>query len=188
MLDAMNELPGQAGDALFVPAGTLHSIGAGILLVELQEPTDLSVLLEWQRFGVDDGSEHARTGMGPRARRRRRWREAAAHEPPAIPADLADGVTDLLPAGGRPVLPRPADRRRGRPRSSSSRRYAMLVVLEGSADAVERPRGTLELHSGDNALVPHGVGSTTLEGTPRDPLPPARPRRRSRPVVRRSVL
>ena len=45
----------QPGTSLFVPAGTVHTIGAGILLVELQEPTDLSVLLEWRRFGVEHG-------------------------------------------------------------------------------------------------------------------------------------
>jgi mannose-6-phosphate isomerase len=57
MLAALHELPVSAGDAIFVPAGTPHAIGAGILLVELQEPTDLSVTLEWTGFeiGEDDG-------------------------------------------------------------------------------------------------------------------------------------
>ena len=38
MLAAMHELPVAAGDAIYVPAGTAHAIGAGILMVELQEP------------------------------------------------------------------------------------------------------------------------------------------------------
>lgn len=37
-------------------------LGAEILLVELQEPTDLSVLLEWRRFGVSSGVEHLQLG------------------------------------------------------------------------------------------------------------------------------
>ena len=52
MLAALHQVPVAAGDVLFVPAGTLHTIGAGILLVELQEPSDMSVVLEWERFGV----------------------------------------------------------------------------------------------------------------------------------------
>ena len=40
MLAALHELPVEAGNAMLVPAGTLHAIGAGILLVELQEPSD----------------------------------------------------------------------------------------------------------------------------------------------------
>ena len=45
------------GDRVFVPAGLPHAIGDGILLVELQEPSDLSVLLEWTGFASTGGSE-----------------------------------------------------------------------------------------------------------------------------------
>ena len=68
MLAALQRVPVAAGDAVLVPAGTLHAIGAGILLLELQEPTDLSVLVEWKPFGVTDGSEHLAAGLGRRAR------------------------------------------------------------------------------------------------------------------------
>lgn len=50
LLEVTNEVGIAAGDAILCPAGMPHSIGAGILLVELQEPTDFSVLLEWQGF------------------------------------------------------------------------------------------------------------------------------------------
>ena len=62
MLAAMHELPVAAGDAIFVPAGTPHAIGAGILLVELQEPTDLSVLLEWDGFELTEDEGHLELG------------------------------------------------------------------------------------------------------------------------------
>jgi len=54
MLAAMHELPVKAGDAVFVPAGTPHAIGDGILIVELQEPTDLSITLEWTGFELTE--------------------------------------------------------------------------------------------------------------------------------------
>lgn len=53
LLPALNELPVAAGDLVFVPAGVPHAIGEGILMVELQQPSDLSVLLEWSAFGLD---------------------------------------------------------------------------------------------------------------------------------------
>jgi mannose-6-phosphate isomerase len=46
MLALMNRIPVRPGDGVFVPGGTPHAIGAGILLVEAQEPTDQSILLE----------------------------------------------------------------------------------------------------------------------------------------------
>lgn len=45
MQAAMHRLELAPGDTLFVPAGLPHAIGPGVTLVELQEPTDLSVLL-----------------------------------------------------------------------------------------------------------------------------------------------
>lgn len=42
-----------AGDAVFVPAGVPHAIESGIFVLELQEPSDLSILLEWDEFAVD---------------------------------------------------------------------------------------------------------------------------------------
>jgi mannose-6-phosphate isomerase len=62
MLDALHELPVSAGDAIFIPAGTAHAIGAGILLVELQEPTDFSVLLEWDGFELTEDEGHLQLG------------------------------------------------------------------------------------------------------------------------------
>jgi mannose-6-phosphate isomerase len=46
MLALMNRVPVRSGDSVLVPGGTPHAIGAGILLVEAQEPTDQSILLE----------------------------------------------------------------------------------------------------------------------------------------------
>src|SRR5687768_11346517 len=61
-LAALRELPVAAGDAVFVPAGAPHAIGAGILMVEVQEPTDLSVLLEWEGFELTEADGHL--GLG----------------------------------------------------------------------------------------------------------------------------
>src|SRR4029077_5354855 len=46
MLALMHRVPVRRGDGVLVPGGTPHAIGAGILLVEAQEPTDQSILLE----------------------------------------------------------------------------------------------------------------------------------------------
>lgn len=44
----------QAGDCVFVPAGTVHAIGEGILLAEIQQSSDLTFrLYDWGRLGSD---------------------------------------------------------------------------------------------------------------------------------------
>jgi mannose-6-phosphate isomerase len=43
-----------AGECFFIPAGTVHAIGAGILLTEVQQSSDLTFrLFDWNRVGVD---------------------------------------------------------------------------------------------------------------------------------------
>ena len=46
----VNIVPVQAGDVIYNPAGTLHAIGAGILLFEIQQSSDLTYrLYDYQR-------------------------------------------------------------------------------------------------------------------------------------------
>lgn len=64
LLDALVFKQVQAGDAVFVPAGVVHAIESGIFVLELQEPTDLSILLEWDGFAVDgDKDGHLNLGF-----------------------------------------------------------------------------------------------------------------------------
>jgi mannose-6-phosphate isomerase len=46
MLDCMHKYYVQPGDTFLIEAGTPHAIGAGCLLVEIQEPTDYTIRLE----------------------------------------------------------------------------------------------------------------------------------------------
>ncbi len=63
MLAMMHRVEVQEGDTVYVPPGMLHAIGEGILLVEVQEPEDLSILLEWRDFKLD-GKKDGHLGLG----------------------------------------------------------------------------------------------------------------------------
>ena len=62
MLERMNRVTVAPGDGILVPAGTAHAIGAGVFVLELQEPTDFSVLLEWSI--TTSGADDAHLGLG----------------------------------------------------------------------------------------------------------------------------
>lgn len=51
LLAAMNRVPVQTGDTLLVPGGVPHALGAGLFLIEIQEPSDLVVRFEFSRGG-----------------------------------------------------------------------------------------------------------------------------------------
>src|SRR5262249_22949406 len=43
-----------AGDCLFIPAGTVHALGAGLLVAEIQQSSDTTFrLFDWNRVGPD---------------------------------------------------------------------------------------------------------------------------------------
>ncbi len=44
----------KSGDCLFIPAGTVHAIGAGLLVAEIQQSSDVTYRLhDWNRLGQD---------------------------------------------------------------------------------------------------------------------------------------
>jgi len=51
---ALLRLPVQAGDAVFIPAGTAHAIGAGLVIAEIQQSSDITYrMYDWGRVGLD---------------------------------------------------------------------------------------------------------------------------------------
>jgi mannose-6-phosphate isomerase len=145
MLDAMHEVPVSPADAVFVPAGTPHAIGDGLLIVELQEPTDMSVLLEWDGFELSKEDGHL--GLG--------WDRAlqaldlsAADLPARTLPDAADAYFRAERIGGGAAL---------------DAGFSILVGLDGSG-TLATEGGDVPLRRGTALLVPHGAGAGELRG------------------------
>jgi mannose-6-phosphate isomerase len=152
----------RAGDAIFVPAGTPHAINEGVLIVELQQPSDMSVLLEWEGFGIADEDE-ATLGLG--------WDvalqcvERAARDPaplrgPAPPPN--EPVARLLPEAADPFFR--AERLAPAPIAALDRGFAILVVTEGEGALLPESGEPLAVRRGDTVLVPWAAGVCHLEG------------------------
>lgn len=54
LADCLHSFEVQRGDCVFIPAGTVHAIGEGILLAEVQQSSDVTFRLhDWGRLGTD---------------------------------------------------------------------------------------------------------------------------------------
>jgi mannose-6-phosphate isomerase len=191
ILDAMHRISVREGDAVLVPAGVPHAIGAGVFLVELQEPTDLSVILEWDGFDLDgarDGhlglgfdialASVDRSGWGPEELARLSGGSRTE-------SDGRPGVELLFPPEADPFFR--AERLRPRDVSPVPAGFSILVVTEGSGRLEADSGAVLELHRGTTALIPYAAGACRLVGAveavrcmPPDPDAPAA----SAPTVR----
>ncbi len=163
MLTALNKVPVRPGDTVFVPAGTPHAIGAGVTCVELQEPVDLSILLEWTGFDVAPEARHLGLGY-PTALAgldRTAWdRTRLAHARATRTGDLP-GVTRVFPADADRFFRAEVLRVDGRIEFPAQ--YAILIVTAG-AGTLSTATGDLPLTQGVCLLVPHGAGACHLTG------------------------
>jgi mannose-6-phosphate isomerase len=156
MLAALNPIDVSAGDAVFVPAGSAHAIGEGLLIVELQEPSDMSVLLEWDGFGIEDEDE-ATLGLGwdtALACVDRRARDGSQLRGPSREGAIAE----LLPPAASPFF----TAQRVAPGGGAvelAQGFAVIVVTDGSGTI-----GELDVERGAAVLVPHAAGAVTAQG------------------------
>ena len=52
--ECFHRLPVKAGDAMFLPSGRVHAIGAGIVIFEIQQNSDTTYrVFDWNRAGLD---------------------------------------------------------------------------------------------------------------------------------------
>lgn len=169
MLGALHRFEVEAGDTLFVPGGMPHAIGEGILLVELQEPTDLSILMEWEGFDLD-GAADGHLGLGfdlaLQALDRSGWdRGTLADRALAPPRPVPDrpGAYRLFPEEADGFFR--AERIRPAPEASLPAEFSILVVTDGEGSLSTAANGPLPLRRGTTVLVPFAAGEGTLSGT-----------------------
>ena len=152
------------GDRVYVPAGLPHAIGEGILLVELQEPADLSVLLEYDGFQLD-GPRDGHLGLGfdvaLRCLDRDRAGRPGARAPEARrrrPARDAPGRDDAASARGGRASSAPSGSARD-PAAALEPGFSILVAVAGRGRLETEQGGEVELARGDTVLVPYAAGA-----------------------------
>jgi len=54
VVECLNAFEPQPGDCLYLPAGTVHAVGGGVLIAEVQQSSDATLrLYDWGRLGAD---------------------------------------------------------------------------------------------------------------------------------------
>ena len=137
LIGSLNRVELRAGDLVYVPAGVPHSIGGGMLIAELQEPTDFSLVCEWRGFPVRSADAHLGLGWGTALQAL----DLRVHEPLR---ELPQSAEAFFWADERLE---PADR------------LAVLIVLDGGGEIAGVPATR-----GDVLAVPAAVGDLAASG------------------------
>lgn len=165
MLAALNPVHVEPGDTVVVPAGTPHAIGEGILLLELQEPTDFSIMLEWAAFGLHDSANEQLglpSAVALSCLNRTRWDDEKL--------DTHVIRQGFQPRGGVTSLFRPVADPFFRAEYvvcdgsiDFAPQYGVAVMLNGKLQFTGTD-GELTMRRGDTALVPYGAGDLQVAG------------------------
>jgi len=150
----------RAGDCIFLPAGTVHALGAGLLAAEIQQSSDTTYrLFDWNRLGPDG-------------------------QPRPLHVEEALDAIDYQLGPVDPVAPAPTDRPWvsrlvdcdkfvldrwdvSEPQAAGEAdRSHILVALDGAVDVGRDPTGQ-PLSKGETLLLPAAAGPAML--TPRTP-------------------
>jgi mannose-6-phosphate isomerase len=161
MLEAMHEVSVTAGDGVYIPPGLPHAIGAGVFLLELQEPEDLSILLEWKGFNID-GAADGNLGLGFTTALQAAGRRQYTEQELQGLVTRADGEGAPFPIGSEEYFR--AERVDVSSRVALDQGFSILVVVEGQGTLTTGNATSSALTRGDTVLVPYSAGAVEITG------------------------
>lgn len=159
LMDVVAHHKSKPGDIFFLPAGRIHSIGAGNLLVEVQETSDITYRI------YDFGRVDAKTGL-PRELHVDQAKDAIDYKiyPSYVtkPGIDLDNVTELVTCDHFTVYRIKVDGRKElRPLYGT---FTTLTCIEGKMTVTDDRGNTIELRAGESALLPAIVKTYLLQG------------------------
>ena len=163
LLASLRRTEVSVGDAILVPAGVAHAIDSGIFVLELQEPTDLSALLEWEGFAVD-GIKDGHLGLGFET-----VTDALKLDPLTESEFDSLVIRDVFASKTlRSILPLKADgyfRAHLAPGSGEIEQgFAIALVLSGTGSITFANAPEMRVTQGDALVIPHAAGEFTVTG------------------------
>ncbi|MDQ3410568.1 MAG: class I mannose-6-phosphate isomerase [Chloroflexota bacterium] len=141
-------IPARTGESILIPAGTVHALGAGCLVFEAQQPSEITYRLhDWDRLGIDGGPRplHLDDGL-------------AVYDPASRPGPIAP--LGLRSASGRRHL-LTACRYFAVERIALARGEEMSTTATGSPHTLTVLRGAVEAGS-DVGQVAVAGGETAI--------------------------
>jgi mannose-6-phosphate isomerase len=160
--ECLHQMEPRPGDCLFLPAGTVHAVGGGVLIAEVQQTSDATFrLFDWNRRDANGQS-----------------RKLHVEEALACIDWEAGPVTPVRAAGypqngnqeTQPVRQRLVDCRyfridyvrQSEPFACGGGRMQALIVLHGRGE-LRGPDGLQALGAGDTVLLPASLGRVWCE-------------------------
>jgi mannose-6-phosphate isomerase len=151
----LHQLEPRIGDCLFIPAGTVHALGAGLVVAEIQQASNTTFrLFDWNRVGTDGQSRPLHVDRGLDA-----IDFSCGPISLCVPAPRDELPMDRLVACDKFVMDR--WNLRGPAEIGGDGGCHLIAVLDGSITLDGDPHGE-SLVRGQTALLPAAIGAVGL--------------------------
>ena len=148
--DCLRWVDVQAGDILYIPSGMVHAIGAGIVLYEIQQSSDVTYRFwDWNKPGADGRPRPLHWDKACRCARTELSLSPLRGQS-RLQTDYFT-LEKIKAVGGSAALP--------------DRKGFRYVTLLSGAGALRHGTGSLPVRAGDTFFIPAGIEALTLEGT-----------------------
>lgn len=158
LLEVTNSVPVKKGDVFFIEAGTLHAIGKGILIAEIQQNSNTTYrIYDYGRVGKDGKPRELHvekaedvTVLGP------------AKQYPKTPAEEKDGYKIKLLSSCEYFTAYRVNVESKAVLEADEKSFNSILVLEGEPEI--NADDTIKAKKGDSIFIPAGTGKYTVEG------------------------
>ena len=154
LLDKVNRVPVKAGDVFFIEAGTLHAIGKGILIAEIQQNSNTTYrVYDYGRIGADGKPRELHVEKALEVTKLTKAPITKLHQPVTIPFSntryqnlkscryFSTGKFEIF---------------RSFAFSQNDGSFTHLLMIDGDAELYSEGE-TLSLHRGDSIFIPAGT-------------------------------
>ncbi len=153
----LRKTPVKKGDVIFIPAGCVHSIGAGCVILEVQQTSDVTYrIYDYNRVDADGKKRELHTDLAADAIDFEQWRNDKIEPHPTCDGNPLRLVScdyftaDMLALSHEQTMPLVA-----------LDSFVLLTALEGSVRCCYDD-GELELTVGETVLIPAEMDELTL--------------------------
>ncbi|GIP43102.1 mannose-6-phosphate isomerase [Paenibacillus sp. J45TS6] len=159
VMDTLQEVPVEAGDSFFIPAGTVHALCAGVLVAEIQQNSDTTYrIFDYNRPGLDGKPRELHIEDSLNVTVFKNTGATSMKTNQAVPGEwltLASCPYFVVEKG---IVTSSWNL------STNEDSFTILVVCEGSGQLIWNDTEELDLKAGQCYLLPSSLGSYKLEG------------------------
>lgn len=162
--NVLHKLHPKAGDCVFIPAGTVHALGSGLLVAEIQQSSDTTFrLFDWNR--VDDNGQSRPLHLDQAIEVTNYDRGPVRFQ---TPQPLESAGAERLVDCDKFLMDRFAGT--SETRIGGDGRFHILTVVMGKTQIRCADQPAMELSLGETTLLPASVGAITLTGQTEDTI------------------